>query len=245
MHFRRWQDGQLLYPSSLQLQDRFGTPFYNVHRADFHGVLVEAAEALGVTIRLGVTVSDIDFPAARISLKSGELVQGDVVLGADGLNSACKALLLGSHHHHHHKAATAAAPLLPTGDLAYRLTVREADMRQHACLLELLEHGTSDYWMGPDAFLVGYLLKEDGLYNIALIGPDTLPEAIDVVEEATPHGMQELLRDWDPRLRILLGLVRRTLKWRMLAGAELREWGHESGRFVLLGDACHASLPYM
>ena len=233
MYFRSWKDGQLLHTATLQLKDRFGTDFFNIHRADFHGVLVEAAEALGVTIRLGVTMEDIDFHAPSVSLKGGEIVKGDVVIGADGLNSACKELLLGRK-----------VPPLRTGDLAYRLTVRESDMRQHANLHGLLENGTSDYWMGPDAFLVGYLLKEDGLYNIALICPDTLPANVDIAK-ASPEEMREVLRGWDPQLQTLMGLVQKTQKWRMLTGEEMENWGHEDGKFVLLGDACHASLPYM
>ncbi|KAL8784277.1 MAG: hypothetical protein Q9195_009113 [Heterodermia aff. obscurata] len=232
-HFRSWKSGQLLFASDLRLKHRFGTDFYNIHRADFHADLVEAAEALGVVFRLGATVSHIDFHAPSVSLRSGEIVPADVVIGADGLNSACKEILLGPK----------AAPL-PTGDLAYRLTVRESDMRPHADLHGLLDIDKTDCWMGPDAFLVGYLLKEDGLYNIALICPDTLPEAVDVAK-ATPGEMQDVLRGWDPRLQTLLGLVEKTAKWRMLTSSEMESWGHEAGKFVLMGDACHASLPYL
>lgn len=232
MQFRSWKDGKLIHPESLQLEHRFGTKYFNIHRADVHGDLVEAAEALGVTFRLGATVKDIDLDTASVLLKSGEIVKGDVVIGADGLNSTCTEILLG------HKM-----PRLPTGDLAYRLTVQESDMRKHASLHELLEKSTTDYWMGPDAYLVGYLLG-DGVYNIALICPDTLPEAVNI-SRATPQEMQELLQGWDPRLQILLSLVKQTQKWRMLTSSEMENWGHEAGRFVLLGDACHACLPHM
>lgn len=233
MNFRSWKDGQLLYPASQQLKERFGADYFNIHRADLHGDLVEAAEALGVTFRLGATVEDIDFHTASISLKSGEIVKGDVVIGADGMNSACREILLG------HKA-----PPLPTGDLAYRLTVRESDMRKHASLHPLLEDGNTDCWMGPDTFLVGYLLKEDGHYNIALIGPDTMPESVNI-SKATPQEMQELLEGWDPQLLTLLGLVEQTQKWKMLNSSEMENWGHEAGKFVLMGDACHSTLPYL
>lgn len=198
-----------------------------------HGDLVEAAEALGVVFRLGATVEDIDFHTASVTLKGGEIVKGDVVIGADGQNSACKEILLG------HKVSP-----LPTGDLAYRLTVRESDMRKHPSLHPLLESGTTDLWMGPDAFLVGYLLKEAGFYNIALICPDTLPEAVNIAK-ATPMEMQEVLADWDPQLQTLLGLVEKTQKWRMLTSEEMECWGHKGGKFVLMGDAAHAGLPYM
>ena len=233
MQFHSWKGGQLLHSSPLQLKERFGAEFFDLHRADVHSDLVEAAEALGVTFRLGATVEDIDFYNASVSLRSGEIVKGDVVIGADGQKSACKEILLG------HKA-----PQLRTGDLAYRLTVRESDMRKHANLHGLLDHDSTDYWMGPGAFLVGFLLKDDGFYNIALICPDTMPEAVNI-SKATPQEMQELLQGWDPQLQTLMGLVDQTSKWRMLASSEMENWGHEAGKFVLMGDACHAALPYM
>ena len=38
--FRGWKDGRILHQSSLRLEERYGTPFYCIHRADFHSVLV-------------------------------------------------------------------------------------------------------------------------------------------------------------------------------------------------------------
>ena len=57
--------------------------------------------------------------------------------------------------------------------------------------------------------------------------------------------MRTLLEGWDPRLQALLSVVQQTQKWRMLTSEEMKEWRHEEGRFALLGDACHASLPYL
>ena len=44
---------------------------------------------------------------------------------------------------------------------------------------------------------------------------------------------------------VLLELVQETSKWRLMNSEEMARWGHESGNFVLLGDACHATLPYL
>lgn len=117
-------------------------------------------------------------------------------------------------------------------------------MQKHPMLQELIQDITNDIWIGPDTFVVGYLLKEGGFYNIVLVSPDILPDAVDV-SKATPEEMRELLKGWDPRLQTLLDLVEQTQKWRMLTSEEMQHWGHEGGKFVLLGDACHASLPYL
>ena len=44
------------------------------------------------------------------------------------------------------------------------------------------------------------------------------------------------------RVRKLLGFITSTLKWRLKDGKALDKWVHESGRVVLLGDACHPIL---
>ena len=44
------------------------------------------------------------------------------------------------------------------------------------------------------------------------------------------------------RVRKLLGFVGSTLKWRLMDRKPLDKWIHDSGRIVLLGDACHPML---
>jgi len=46
------------------------------------------------------------------------------------------------------------------------------------------------------------------------------------------------------RVRKLLGFVQSTLKWRLMDRKPLAKWVHDSGRVILLGDACHPMLPY-
>jgi 2-polyprenyl-6-methoxyphenol hydroxylase-like FAD-dependent oxidoreductase len=44
------------------------------------------------------------------------------------------------------------------------------------------------------------------------------------------------------RVRKMLGFVQSTLKWRLMDRKPLEGWIHESGRVILLGDACHPML---
>ena len=235
LRFRAWKDGKFLHRINLSnSKDEYGEDFYYIHRADFHTVVADEARRLGVDIQLGATVTKIDFEHARIEvLGREEPMEADVIIGADGLNSVTRELLLGRKDPPHR-----------TGDMAYRLTVKEADMRAHPILHELLDDNPSDLWIGPDTFLVGYPLKKNGYYNIALICPDTMPENIDVAK-ATPQEMRDLLEGWDPKLHVVLDLIEQPQKWRMFTSREMAEWRHPAGRFAMLGDACHASLPYL
>jgi salicylate hydroxylase len=40
-------------------------------------------------------------------------------------------------------------------------------------------------------------------------------------------------------------MIDQTLKWPLLSGKTLEKWVAVSGRFLILGDAAHAMLPYM
>ncbi|KAL8883887.1 MAG: hypothetical protein Q9215_007942 [Flavoplaca cf. flavocitrina] len=55
--------------------------------------------------------------------------------------------------------------------------------------------------------------------------------------------MRAIFKEWDPKLRILLGLVQESSRWRLQDSEEMGTWVR--GKFALLGDACHASLPYL
>lgn len=52
---------------------------------------------------------------------------------------------------------------------------------------------------------------------------------------------------WDPKLRKLLSLVDTCLKWKLQNSdpSALATWVHPHGTFCLLGDAAHATLPYL
>jgi len=54
------------------------------HREDYHRILLEQARDLGVEIRLGAEVKDVDFEQTKVVLVDGEIVSGDVIVGADG-----------------------------------------------------------------------------------------------------------------------------------------------------------------
>jgi len=214
-------------------EEQYGAPYLHVHRADFHRILTEEAIRLGVEIHLDSTVIGVDFQKPSVFVKGKSEFVVDVVIGADGLKSVCRKLLLGRQDPPH-----------LTGDLAYRIIVKADDMRNHAELRALVEKPCINYWMGPDSHAVCYLLQGGSLYNIVLIRPDNLPGMVNKAR-ADLQEMRDFFKNWDPRLRALLDLVQETSKWRLQNSEEMLTWSHPNGRFVLLGDACHATLPYL
>ncbi len=232
---RSYRDGCILSKQNMvpYAEERYGAPYLHIHRADYHKILVAEAERLGVGMRLGSTVTKIDFETPSLHLKDKPKFHADIILGADGLKSICREALLGHSDPPH-----------LTGDLAYRIIVKAEDMKKHPDLVDLVEKPAINYWMGPDAHAVCYLLKGGGLYNIVLICPDNLPEMVNTAK-ADVQEMRDFFEKWDPKLKTLLGLVQETSKWRLQNSEEMSSWRHPSGKFALLGDACHATLPYL
>ena len=58
--------------------------FRVVHRQDYHTILLEEAERLGAIIKLNADVAKLDFERTETVLSDGEVICGDVIVGADG-----------------------------------------------------------------------------------------------------------------------------------------------------------------
>lgn len=230
---RSYRDGKVLNRLAVtpDMEVRYGAPYLQIHRADFHAVLVEEAERLGAKFNLGSAVKSLNFDKPSVLIKDGSEFCVDIIVGADGLKSTCREAILGHPD-----------PPYLTGNLAYRITVRAEDMMQHPELVELASSPAMTTWVGPNAHAVCYLLKGGGVYNIVLVCPDNLPQFVQTAK-ANREEMLDFFKLWDPRLRLLLTMVHETSKWRLQNSKELNAWSHPSGNCVLLGDACHATLP--
>ena len=76
---------------------RFGHPSYNGHRGELHEALYYYAKALGVEIRLGQDVSEYwedEQSGLAGVITNGERLSADVVIGADGVRSRARTLVL-------------------------------------------------------------------------------------------------------------------------------------------------------
>lgn len=89
------------------------------------------------------------------------------------------------------------------------------------------------------------MLRGGKQFNMVLLVPDDIPAGQNVM----PGNVEEmcaLFQDWDPRIPKLLALCESVSKWRLCIRPNLNPtWSHESGAFTILGDAAHATLPYL
>lgn len=233
--YRRYSTGERLGFTKWGkgLEEEYGAPYYHIHRADLHKLLYDLASP-HVKILLGSAVVGCDpsAPSPSVTLKSGETMRADLIVGADGMKSYIQQVVLGEPN-----------TVELTGDAVYRMTIPTSLMIRDPELRELIERPEMTAWIGPRRCLVAYPIRRKERYNVIALHPDD-----GSVEAWKAEGNLEQMRrdfeDFEPRARKLLGLVQATVRWRLLDRKILNKWVHESGRVVLLGDACHPVLPY-
>ncbi|KAI1654774.1 putative monooxygenase [Daldinia decipiens] len=215
-----------------KILERYGAPFWDLHRADLQETLVRRARSLGVDIRLGFDVQHVDFQHAAVVAQDGQKVQGDLILGADGLWSRTRSFLLQQQ-----------LTPTPTGDLAYRIVLNLEDIKDPE-LQDLVSNPSVNFWIGPESHVVGYSLRQGRMYNLVLLRPDDLPEHVSR-SAADVDEMRKLFEPWDPILNKLLACVSKVDKWRLMHISPLDTWVNNEASFLLAGDACHPMLPYL
>jgi salicylate hydroxylase len=250
-----YKDGSALSVQPLwpYCDETYNAPYLLVHRADFHAILAEAAISLGVTIRLKSPVETVDFSAPALILENGDVVKGDAVIAADGLRSVCREALLGRKD-----------PPIPSGSLAYRITLDPGKMRLNEDLRDLVNCPEFHCWIGnepihrntlhtldganklsgPHGHGVFYPIRKGELCNLVVVAPDDLPEFEDSAA-ANISEIREFFKSWESRLQKLMDMVTSTAKWKLQDNVELERWSSDEGTFTMLGDACHATIPYL
>lgn len=135
----------------------YGSPYYHIHRADFHRLLLDLAEPV-TKLRLNSTVVAIDpsSPKPSITLSTGEVLSADLIVGADGVKSMCREIVLG-----------APVKATPTGDAAYRVTLPTSEMLKHPDLREFVENPEMTGWIGPGRHIMAYCIVRGSLTDSA------------------------------------------------------------------------------
>src|SRR6516164_3620478 len=226
-HQRRWRDGRTLQlaPLNPRCEELYGAPHLTVHRADLLAIIASgfAPERLHLGHRL-VGLSD---KGDRVEawFENSVRMTADVVIGADGINSAVRAALLGEE-----------APRF-AGCVAYRGLVpveRIADLE--------LERG-SQSWVGPGGHFVHYFVSRGRLLNfVGWTEYDTWNRE-DWTDRATIARALAAFEGWHPQIRRIIGAAETCFIWALFDRDPQPRWS--VGRTTLLGDACHPMYPFM
>jgi len=238
--FVDWKDKILLDIPFDDVEDRYGAPYYFVHRADLINALARAVDKHpNITLKMNTKVIEYDFESPALKTADGQWHKGDLIICADGIKSAVRNEINGS-------------PIEPvdTGDVAYRILVPAKPLLDDPQTRSLVTNPWAVHWMGPEGHAVGYPLRDGELYNIIIdITHSTdLGTPVGDDEWKSQADNTELVRrfaDWCYPVRKLCGLTGQYLKWKLADFDQLQHWVHPSGKVALLGDCSHPMMPYL
>ena len=224
---RQWDTGavmrELPMPESL-----FDAPYLCMHRGDLHEALVSVLPA--DIIHRDKKLVGLDERGGRVTLtfEDGERAQADAVVGADGVHSIVRDIIIGPDTPIH------------KGRIAYRAIFPSALMGGKDVGLSRTK------WWGVDRHIVIYYTRPDRseIYFVT-----SVPESAEWLTRESWSAMgdvRELRKAYEgfhPDVRDVLDACPDCHKWAILEREPLPRWSE--GRIVLLGDACHPMTPYM
>lgn len=230
--FRLHDTGELIqrFPLSDEHERVNGAPYTQLHRSDLHDVLAAGARGFDPdVVRLNRRVTGFTEGAEGVELHfaDGGSVQGDVLIGADGVKSRVRGQLVGD------------GQAVYSGDVAWRMVVPVERLPPK------LFPPVMSLYMGPGTQVVCYYLRAGKLLNFVGI-----VETDDITEESWTvrvpwQTLSDYFHDWNPAIRTVIDAADRDecYRWSLFVRPPIKNWS--SARVTLLGDAAHPTLPYL
>lgn len=228
--FRLWNTGRPwpMFSLGKTVIENYGYPYLTVYRPDMHEALARRVRELKPdAIHLGCAATHCtqDAEGAELSLRGGRKLRGDALIGADGVRSVVRNTLWG-----------------PT-DPAFSGMVAWRGLIPMEVLPEHMRVSVGTTWIGPGGHAVSYPLHRSKYMNfVATIEDKVWTEAVGFAQGTAEECLADF-KGWHEDVQILIRNSPRLLKWALAQRDPIPAW--TQGRISLLGDAAHATLPFL
>ena len=225
---RHWESGRAWHLYKKESSPNANTP-YVLLRAHLHRMLMDAVEAIKPgAIHLNSKVTGFTQSGGRVRLDfTGGSAEGDVLIGADGLNSKVREGLFGPMQGRF------------TNALAWRGLVPMERLGAHQ------RRPVVSTWVGPTAHVTVYPVRWRDSELLTFSGQ--VERGDWTLESWSEKGsVEDCLNDfkgWHPDVVEMIANVDSLHKWGLFVRDALPRWS--VGRVSLLGDACHSMVPYL
>lgn len=213
-------------PLDHRFRKRFRNPYAVVHRADLHGVLLDAcrnSNLVDLHTSHSVTGYQQDGDSVQAQCEGRKPLLGSALIGADGLRSDIRQQLVGDGE-----------PRV-SGHTTYRSVIPTEQMPED------LRWNAATLWAGPKCHIVHYPLKGWELFNLVVTYHNDVTEAV----AGKPVNKEEVYRGFEhiaPRARQIIEHGDNWKLWVLCDRNPILDW--VDGRVALLGDAAHPMLQY-
>jgi 6-hydroxynicotinate 3-monooxygenase len=231
---REWDTGRILFDLPLKdWEKKYGAPHLIMHRGDLQGFLSSKLKPGTLLLNKRLVALEERSAGMVLQFSDGSRAEADIVIGADGVHSKIRELLLG--------------PQRPcfSGIAAFRAifpTKLLGDYRVGADVTKWWwdeRHPSRD-----DRYFIVYYLTErrDELYFVSgwHIG-DWKGELVPV--PADKDEMREVFKGFHPEVQRIVEACPAASKWPVFQQEPYPLWSRD--KIVMLGDACHPMKAHM
>lgn len=227
---RLWNTGESwkLFDLGVVSRELYGAPYITMHRSDLHEVLVRAIEAKKAgAVQLGYRCEGAEARDDRVVIhfKDRPSVTAAALVGADGLHSRVREIFFGHDE-----------PQF-TGCIAWRGMVSTDDLPDD------MKEPVGTNWVGPGGHFVHYPVRGGKLLNFVGIAERDDWSVESWTMQGSPDEFANDFRGWHKNIQTLIKKGGKPFKWALKTRHPMPKWSGE--RVTLLGDACHASLPFL
>jgi len=205
----------------------YGYPYGVIYRADLHNVFLQRCQKHpNITLRTNAKVERFTQSAqgVQVHLANGEVVDGTVLIGADGMWSKIREAVVGD-----------GKPRV-SGHIAYRAVLKKEDVPSELWSDDVL------LWGGEKTHLVHYPMRRGELFNlVAVFHSSKYDEGWNTFGDTAE--LQERFAQATPQVRALLEKIETWKMWVLCDREPVKNWTDR--RVTLMGDAAHPMLQYL